>query len=209
MGGTSDAAVESWRVALCRECHESLHAEEWRLRVEDGIAQGFVGEQQIFERAVALDDQSDDPRFWTDDRLCNEWWRAEDGALQCLQHQCAVAYWFWRRYGWAEGWYERAADMLTQSRGKRVDPARVYERIKLFLAFDGHWDDYDYLGKTLALAVAKSDEPQFALEEALSLRDAGHGIMKSVALLSGVSESANEFEVCPTCGGRGRIRKNG
>lgn len=41
MGGTSDPDAEDWRVPLCRDCHDSLHRKEWRLRVEDGIAVGL------------------------------------------------------------------------------------------------------------------------------------------------------------------------
>ena len=207
MGGTSDPDVETWRTALCRTCHDSLHRKEWRLEVVDGIASGFKGDMQIFERGTVTNDLGDDPRYWSDERLCYEWWAAEESAFSQFQRQCAVAYWFFRRYKWAEKWYEQAAAMLSEYKGKAVHWRRVYERIKVYLAFDGHWDDYDYLGATLALAVAESDEPPTALEIALTAKDDGKNIGQAVALVKGREMPDGEWETCPTCNGLGRVKK--
>jgi len=191
-------------IPLCRQHHTERHTGQLSFKVDNGIVNGFISEIHIFERALRPDDMSPDPRYWTDEHLCHEWSDAESQALGNLIRQCEVAWQFWRRYGWADEWYERAAQMLTDSTGQFVHWRRVYERVRLYEQFNERWKDYELLGPTLALAVAESRNPE-ALEIAVAAKEKGLRVSDAVALVKG--KEVSEWERCEACGGTGRVKK--
>jgi len=184
MGGTPLDELPTY--PLCRSCHDSLHRSEWMLSTGDGMAFGFAGEVQLFERAISLDDKSADPRAWTDQRLAAEWDMAEERTRQNMGVMALVAWTFHERYGWADNrrdgfsWYERAADMITQHTGRQVHWRDVYRLVDIYRAFrEKAGERIDTLGLRLALACAKAEtDPEYAATWAQAARDNGHTVVE-------------------------------
>lgn len=210
MGGQGVKVEEHPRVPLCRAHHREVHEGGFSLKLSGEIARTYYGEVQMSERAIVVKDDVDDMRYWSDKRLCNEWDEAEEDALESLRRQCHAAWGFYQRYRWAEKWYERAAEILTENTGRLIHWRRVYERVNLWLAFQGHWQDIDYLGKNLAIAVAENGVPADALEIALSAKDSGHSSGDARAIVRtrdhGRALTPPAKHDCPACGASHRIK---
>lgn len=191
-------------IPLCRLHHQERHTGQLSFKVDNGIVTGYLSEVQIFERAVGCDDLSPDPRYWSDEQLCHAWAEAESQAMGNLIRQCEVAWQFWRRYGWADKWYERAAQMLTDYTGTYVHWRRVYERVRLYERFNDRWQDYELLGANLSIAVAESHNPE-ALEIAVAAKEKGLRVSDAVALVKG--KEPEDRVPCDACGGKGWTRK--
>jgi hypothetical protein len=201
-GGSKEwVGVKIW---LCRQHHTERHTGQLSFKVDNGIVNGFISEIHIFERALRPDDMSPDPRWWSDGRLCAEWDNAEDCIKEGVIRQCRVAYFLQQRYGWMPAWWEEAARKLD------VRWQRVYDSLKLYETFEGNWRAYEELGPTLGKAVAYSKDPN-ALEIAFAARDDGHNIRQSTAIVKAGGPSAPFPESgklrCPTCGGKGWVKK--
>jgi hypothetical protein len=208
MGGQGVKVEEHPRVPLCRAHHREVHEGGFSLKIHGDIARTYQGETCVSERAMVVKDDVDDMHYWSDERLSREWEEAEEDALESLRRQCHAAWGFYQRYRWAEKWYERAAEILTENTGKYTHWRRVYERVNLWLAFQGHWEDISYLGQNLAITVAEDTVPADALEIALSARDSGHTSGGAKALVKARDlDAAREPplkhdcpRLCPECG---------
>ena len=199
-GGQGAKVAEHPRVVLCRACHNSVHLGEWVLKLDGDIAKGFEGDIQVFERGIEVRDDQSDCRFWSDEQLANYWRSGEDTALKGLAIQCSVAAEFYARYKGQPEWYVRVAQIISDFNGYSVHWRDVYRRVKLYEAFGSDWDTYLRLGKTLALAVAESREPEKALEIANTRKDeGGHTSTEIIREIRG--QEPPEPRKCPHCGG--------
>ena len=151
------------RADLCDDDHIALHDGDWVLKLDGDIATGTENGMVIFERGMEVRDEGDDPLFWSDGRLAAAWVRLDEIAKTALELQATAAHEFYNRYRGFEKWYERAADIITQETGHYVHWRRVYDYVNLYLAFHDQWQKVEVLGKTLALAVADSREPEKSL----------------------------------------------
>ena len=152
----------------------------------------------VFERGVEVRDEGDDPRFWSDERLAAAWVRLDGIAKTALELQATAAYQFYQRYRGQEKWYERAAEIIQYSTGPFDHWRRIYEYTALYLALHEDWTKVEFLGKTLALTVAQSDNPE-ALQIAESARDSGRTGASAIREIKGEPEP--EPKKCPHCGG--------
>jgi len=196
-GGAKDPTHIS-RVVLCRACHNAVHLGEFTLTLFDGVATGFENGMVVFERGVEVRDEGDDPMFWSDEKLAATWVRLDGIAKTALELQATAAYQFYQRYRGQEKWYERAAEIIKDATGHFVHWRRIYEYTDLYLAFHEDWDKVELLGKTLALAVAQSEEPKKALEIAESARDSGRTGASAIREIRGEAEP--EPKRCRHCG---------
>ena len=207
MGGAKDWP-EHERFDLCRECHEDLHAKKWTFRVEGAIVVGFQPDDPkwiTFRRGLVLSEDGPDPEHWTDEKLATEWEKGEENALEGLRRQCLVAAAFYQRYGWGEKWAEQAARFITDFTGRHVYWRRLYEWLRIYTVFGdseehpaGRWNDLDFLGATLALAVAESGDPKKALEMAKEERaEVPHISVRAIkAHLKGQTIADDSKETC-------------
>jgi hypothetical protein len=198
-------------VPLCRDDHRAVHMKEFSLKIHGDIARTYQGETCVSERAMVVKDDVDDMHYWSDKRLSTEWEEAEEDALESLRRQCHAAWGFYQRYRWAEKWYERAAEILSENTGKYTHWRRVYERVNLWLAFQGHWEDISYLGQNLAITVAEDTVPADALEIALSARESGHTSTDAKAMVKSRDLDAARTAVvkheCPLCKALHRVKE--
>ena len=173
---------------------------EWVLRISEEYAWGEENGIEIFERGIVLTDHHHDSLFWSDERLAQQWQAGEDSALTGLATQAQVAHTFYQRYKGQEKWYERVARIISDFNGYSVHWRDVYRRVKLYEAFGSDWDTYLRLGKTLALAVAESREPEKALEIANTRKDEG-GHTSTEIIREIRHQEPPEPRKCPHCGG--------
>lgn len=198
-GGQGAKVAEHPRVVLCRACHNAVHLGEFTLSIDSGVATGSENGMVVFERGMVVRDEGDDPLFWSDTRLAAAWVRLDKIAKTALELQATAAHQFWLRYRGFEKWYERTADIITQETGHYVHWRRIYDYVDLYLAFHEDWDKVELLGKTLALAVAQSEEPKKALQIAEAARDNGRTGASAIREIKGEAEP--EPKKCPHCGG--------
>ena len=198
MGGQGAKVAEHPRVVLCRSCHNAVHLGDWVLKLDGDIATGTENGMVVFERGIEVRDEGDDPLFWSDGRLASTWARLDEIAKTALELQATAAHQFYQRYRGFEKWYERAADIITQETGRYVHWRRIYDYVNLYLAFHERWDKVEVLGKTLALAVAQSEEPKKALAIAEAARDSGRTGASAIREIRGQAEP--EPRKCPHCG---------
>lgn len=213
MGGQGPKAEEHPRVPLCRTCHDSVHRGDFRLEVSEGIVETFAGSSAIVEshRGIQVDDEGDDPSFHSDERLAHDWHYAEMNALDALEMQARAAFEFWRRYGYADRWYETVADIIGKETGRRPHSRRVYERVALYKAFEGRWDHYSELGSRISIAVAESDEPETAMSFALTQKSDAALTSTEIADVIRKTRVGDGYEPppthpCPDCGAVHKIK---
>ena len=199
-GGQGRRVAEHPRVVLCRTCHADVHMGVWVLHRSEDLAWGVENGIEIFERGIVLNDHHHDSRFWSDERLSSEWAEGEGKAQDGFEQQCNAAFEFYRRYRGQPEWYVRVAEILSDNSGLYVHPREVYRRIKLYVAFNKDWTVYKRFGKTLALAVAESDDPEKALEIANSRKDEG-GRTQAEIVREIRHQAEPEPRKCPHCGG--------
>jgi hypothetical protein len=229
MGGTSDPNVEDWRVPLCRDCHDSLHRQEWTLRVEDGIAVGFDLKQEVlFVRPyepieVALSFSSypkdilkkRDLLTWlSDENLCYFIGRALVAAKTNVLNIGMAADIFRERYGqYGERWYERAAEIIRDNNqdGQGISARELYRCHAVYVAFADKPELLELMSKTLAATCAEASDPAKAIEYCSDAISEGRTpttreITEAFGhKATGLVES--EWETCPTCNGLGRVKK--
>ena len=197
MGGTPHEHLPE--IPLCRKAHNLVHANELQLSLDGDVATGTENGMVIFERGLHVIDSMTDPRFWSDEHLASEWADGEEQAQDGFEMQCNAAFEFYRRYRGQPEWYVRVAEILSDNNGLYVHPREVYRRIKLYVRFSNDWTVYRRLGKTLALAVAQSEEPKKALAIAEAARDSGRTGASAIREIRGQAEP--EPRRCPHCGG--------
>ena len=202
MGGTHDHVPT---VPLCRSCHtgpDGVHSRRWTLEVREDMARGHRDGVVLFERPVALSDLREDPRYWSDVRLAVEYSDTESAVGVLRERQATICYVFFQRYGWAKEWYKRCAQMISDETGHHTHERRIYEGLKLFLAWQDDWEMMRQVGATVALAVAESADPEKAREEALTRRDQGERPTAIARALRGLADVRDERErhKCPNCG---------
>lgn len=171
MGGTPHEHLPE--IPLCRKAHNLVHANELELSLDGDVATGRENGMVVFKRAVVVQDDHADPSFWSDEKLAGRWQDGERSALVGLATQARAAAEFYQRYKGQPEWYIRVAQIISDFNGYSVHWRDVYRRVKLYEAFGSDWDTYLRLGKTLALAVAESREPEKALDIANSRKDEG------------------------------------
>lgn len=197
MGGTPHEHLPE--IPLCRKAHNLVHANELQLSLDGDIATGTEHGMVVFQRSTVVLDNAEDSRFWSDEHLAGRWQHGEESALTGLALQAQVAHEFYRRYKGQPEWYVRVAQIISDFNGYSVHWRDVYRRVKLYEAFGSDWDSYQRLGKTLALAVAESREPEKALEIAEAAKDEGGRTSTSIIReIKGQSEP--EPRLCPNCG---------
>ncbi len=202
MGGQGVKVEEHPTVPLCRTpCHHDVHMGDWQLKLSpDGsIAKGYENGMVIFERGLVVRDEQGNSLFWSDERLASEWADGEGKAQDGFEQQCNAAFEFYRRYRGQPEWSTRVAEIISDTNGVYVHPREVYRRIKLYIRFNADWTIYRRLGKTLALAVAESDDSGAALEIAQTARDEG-GQTAAAIIRSIRGESEPPPKTCPSCG---------
>lgn len=197
MGGTPHEHLPE--IPLCRTAHNLVHANELQLSLDGDIATGTENGMVVFERGVTVRDDHDDSRFWSDERLASAWALGEGLAQDGFEYQCNAAFEFYRRYRGQPDWSNRVAEILSDTNGQYVHPREVYRRIKLYVRFNNDWTTYRRLGKTLALAVAESDDSDAALEVAQTARDEG-GRTATEIIRSIRGEEQPKPKTCPKCG---------
>lgn len=211
MGGQGPKVPEHPRVALCRSCHSAVHLGTFRLEVTDNVVRTIEGGAVVSERALVDDDQSQDWRAWTDEALAQAWHAAEMNAIDCLAEQCRAAYCLYLRYRFLPAWYEAVAEIVGRITGRTPHPRRVYERVRLYQAFEGRWEDYAFLGARIAIAVAEDAEPERALSIATVAKADGLSTNEVVEMIRDperpVEYEPPERHACPECGAMHRIRK--
>ena len=197
MGGTPHEHLPE--IPLCRKAHNLVHANELQLSLDEGVAIGRENGMVVFERGIEVRDQFADSRFWSDEHLSYQWQNGENSALTGLAVQAKAAHEFYRRYKGQPEWYIRVAQIISDFNGSAVHWRDVYRRVKLYEAFGSDWDTYLRLGKTLALAVAESREPEKALEIANVRKDeGGHTSTEIIREIKGQAEP--EPKKCKSCG---------
>jgi hypothetical protein len=228
MGGTSDPNVEDWRVPLCRDCHDSLHRQEWALRVEDGIATGFdlkgemlfVRPYEPMEVALSFSSYPKDILMkrglltWlSDENLCYFIGRALVAAKTNVLNIGMAADVFRERYGqYGERWYERAAEIIRDNNqdGQGISARELYRCHAVYVAFSDKPELLELMSKTLAATCAEAAEPAKAIEFCVNAISEGH--QPTVKLIEGKfghkgsSLESAAWETCSACGGTGRVR---
>lgn len=199
MGGQGVKVEEHPRVVLCRACHNAVHLGEFVLSVDGEIATGSENGMVVFQRGLTVQDEGDDPMFWSDGRLASAWVRLDEIAKTALELQATAAHQFYQRYRGFEKWYERAAEIIKDETGHYVHWRRIYDYVDLYLFYHDKWEKMEPLGKTLALAVAQSAEPKKALAIAEAARDSGRTGASAIREIKGEAEP--EPKRCPHCGG--------
>jgi len=216
MGGRGPKApvASHERIPLCRACHRDLHEGGWAFRIEGDMVVGYQPNDPgwiTFRRGLTLSEDGVNPAHWTDEKLATEWEQGNVDALKGLRRQCLVAAAFYQRYGWGEKWYEEAARFVSDFTGRHLDWRRMFERMRIYKVFGpseehpgGRWGDVDFLGATLALAVAESGEPEKALETAkvgrASLPPVPVRRIKAGLKGETIADHRREMCVCPDCG---------
>lgn len=207
MGGQGVKVEEHPRIALCRDCHNAVHAGEFALEIEGEIVRGKGGEIVQFERALWPDDDATDSRYWSDEKLAGQWAQADGAVRLALQVHAHLSYELWRRYGWTEKWYSRAAELISDQVGYHVDWRRIYEGVRLWMAFgERNWQHVERLGTKLALAVAETEEPEQAMAVAVEGLENGRTRKEIMSELRGDGLRPAETCECPSCGNEHRRR---
>lgn len=203
--------VEHPRVPLCRTHYNSVHEGSLAILINGPFATVLEAGVPATERAIVPDDQAEDSRYWTDERLAGLWDSADTTALAALAAQCRVAHEFWRRYSWKERWYDEAAQYISSKIGRFVHWRRVYERAHCFTVFKDRWEDYEFLGARLSITVAEDAEPDEALEIAKVARANEYTVADTVAMVRqrdrARAAEPPEMHECPDCGARHRVKK--
>jgi hypothetical protein len=229
MGGTSDPDAEDWRVPLCRDCHDSLHRKEWRLRVEDGIAVGldlkgemlFVRPYEPLEVALSFSSYPKDILMkrglltWlSDENLCYFIGRALVAAKTNVLNIGMAADVFRERYGHFGGqWYVRAAEIIRDNNqdGQGISARELYRCHAVYVAFADKPELLELMSKSVAVACAESAHPQEAIEYCeLAISEGRSPKIREVEEAFGHKPTGlveSEWETCPRCNGLGRVKK--
>jgi hypothetical protein len=203
MGGTHEHVEE---VPLCRECHDAIHRKEWTFKVdkETGLVRGLLKPEStmpLFERGLVLDDGSEDMRFWSEEKLCQEYATCNDRAADDYQVQCYIVYAMYRRRAWdVMGWHHRAAEAIQRHTGHSTHWRGVYKRLQDYDTWHDKWELRDELPRTVSRAVADSDNPDKALLIAQEGKDTGRRAGDIVNEIAGIADRAMCESVCETCG---------
>ena len=197
---------------LCRQCHSDLHdRKKFRIVLNGPFVSTVSPDGRVqSERALVLNDQDDDPRFWTDEKLAMMIAQALERAADMVQVVAQCAYEWQRRYGYGERWAERLAEFVRDYTGQtRGYSARQLEYwAKEFPLFRDRPDDWKLLSGRISHTVISDEDPEEAIEIATAARLDGQPVQAVVETLrERQGKEAPEWCVCSECGNRHRKKE--
>lgn len=176
-------------IPLCRPAHTLVHMGKLRLSLvalapyfrdqRREVACGWEGDRLLFERGFDECDGDPDPRFWTDDRLANDWVEGDDHAKRFIGFQ------FSRRYASFDQWERRVVEIILDKTGEYAHWRRIEENAALYRVFWNRWHRAEAIGSTLALAVAKSADPEKSLVIADAAKENGRTSASAIQEIEG------------------------
>lgn len=196
-------------LALCRLHHEAVHARTLALSIEGEEASWEFREGGKGRRALVVRDDTQDPLYGSDAALCALWDAGEGMSQGGRVMQAHAAYGFFLRYGWAPGWYARAADLIRDTTGCSVSVGTVYNRAAMGIALAALQRDpqevAETLGPTVLQAIGKAADPEAAAELAYrAVMDDGRRRTEVAREIAGQMRAVSDFEctqhVCRRCG---------
>ena len=210
MGGAT-AHVEYPNVALCRGCHQALHDKRFTLTILGDFATTWENGHAVSERPLRENDSQPEVRYWSDEALAVGWGQAHERTIPLFAMQCQIAHEFERRYSWLDEWSEGVAQIIGRLTGRVIHPRTVYDRADLWTAFEGRWDQFDYVGARVAISIARASDPDEALELGARLIGEGNHTRTEVAqqITDSLGKRASRGEPCecPECGNKHRRKK--
>lgn len=203
MGGTHEHLPE---VPLCRECHGSVHRNEWAFSINGDY---YVGTRGGDFRSPIKRTDAGPVESMSEEALRGCWHQFEDRAADLLRGQCAIAWILKERFGWMPEWWVHAAELLSLDAERRVWPQRVYERCKMWelveLRLGGErWPAAQLIGVRALGKIAKAEDPDAAFNEAVDMRLGGASQSETAGRFS--DDREEEWCVCP-CGHRHKRRE--
>jgi hypothetical protein len=151
---------------------------------------------------VSLDNQAGDEQYWEVEKLVIAWHAADRAAVACYEAQCRVAWALKLRIEWMPDWWIEAAKQLTKNEDRPVAWQTVYDRVRSYQTFEhilgggDVWQDVYLLGEKARQAVCGHDDPQWALDTAVTERLAGRTVAQVCRLLKGGEISDNPKSAC-------------